>query len=727
MRRRRPGGEPRPSCSPHVWGGLGARRPERRRGLRRLPAPQDRPAVRAASRWSPCGASGYRLVPDGPLDADGGDRRAAGVGCRRRPVRAAARRRARLTDRRRRDRAGARRVVLVGDPAAPRCCGQRRRRRRDQALGVAAAGDRRPAARIRCPAAARPSSRSSTRRAGCRRRRRGVTGWSRCSTRPSSRAPGPAPPSSCPAAGSASTSRCASSPSGAGRTAAPQTVLVAAPVGGHRDAASASSAAPCAGRRASRARRPASAVARAGCVGSALRPVEALTPRRRRPPGTPGGPATAAVPGGGRRDPPARGHAQRHARPARRGRASGSGPSSRTPRTSCAARWPRSARRRGGPAARRRQATPTGATRSADGVLEDTARMSRLVDDLLLLARLDDARAAAGRGRPPGRPAAVADRVVERLERQHGRSVRVRPGRAAERSPCRRRDDALERVVVNLVENAVRYARSRVEVTVQGSRRGRPADGGGRRPRRPGRRPGARLRAVHPARRRPQPRRRAAPGSGWRSSGNSSARTAATCTWTTLLIRRRRACGRSSACRPPRRSGRVSRPGGTRPDRSNRSLRRLRDRHVARDLGVDAEVVQGARDDGQRDRAPVRATGGAVASSPAGTPRPHRSTARPRPPRRADAQLPPEPDADHASGDQGSAGPSAAPVITCTTVRGRGAARGGPGRPPTAPRGRRPGRRGRRPRALPPRHPRPPPARPSGGPPRTAPPPAASR
>ena len=108
---------------------------------------------------------------------------------------------------------------------------------------------------------------------------------------------------------------------------------------------------------------------------------------------------------------------------------------------------------------------------TADDVLEDTARMSRLVDDLLLLARLDDAREARQSTvaeTATGDLAAVADRVVERLERQHGGSVRVT------REGCgtiavRASDDVLERVVVNLVENAVRYARSRVELTVQGS------------------------------------------------------------------------------------------------------------------------------------------------------------------------------------------------------------------------------------------------------------------
>ena len=91
--------------------------------------------------------------------------------------------------------------------------------------------------------------------------------------------------------------------------------------------------------------------------------------------------------------------------------------------------------------------------------------MGRLVDDLLLLARLDEGRASPGAQQGSGDLAAVADRVVERLGRQHGGEVRVtREGGPV--APVRAGDDVLERVVVNLVENAVRYARSRVTVAV---------------------------------------------------------------------------------------------------------------------------------------------------------------------------------------------------------------------------------------------------------------------
>jgi signal transduction histidine kinase len=86
------------------------------------------------------------------------------------------------------------------------------------------------------------------------------------------------------------------------------------------------------------------------------------------------------------------------------------------------------------------------------------------VDDLLLLARLDEGALRSGSS-PPADAAVVADDVVDRLGRQlpHGVAL-VRTGATA--APTAASRDVVDRIAVNLVENALRYARSRVEVCV---------------------------------------------------------------------------------------------------------------------------------------------------------------------------------------------------------------------------------------------------------------------
>jgi len=95
----------------------------------------------------------------------------------------------------------------------------------------------------------------------------------------------------------------------------------------------------------------------------------------------------------------------------------------------------------------------------AADLLADTQRLARLVDDLLLLARVDDAR--------------VRDRAVEPVELGsllRAVAQRYPPGlvSVADGSPAwtEGEPEALRRVVANLVDNAVRHARGRVELAV---------------------------------------------------------------------------------------------------------------------------------------------------------------------------------------------------------------------------------------------------------------------
>jgi signal transduction histidine kinase len=96
-------------------------------------------------------------------------------------------------------------------------------------------------------------------------------------------------------------------------------------------------------------------------------------------------------------------------------------------------------------------------------VLTEAVRLQRLVDDLLLLARAD-AGAADLRGAGP----VDLDDVVERLamaRRPHGdRQIDTRGVVPAQVSGHR---PQLERAVANLLDNAVRHARSRVVVTLE--------------------------------------------------------------------------------------------------------------------------------------------------------------------------------------------------------------------------------------------------------------------
>jgi signal transduction histidine kinase len=98
---------------------------------------------------------------------------------------------------------------------------------------------------------------------------------------------------------------------------------------------------------------------------------------------------------------------------------------------------------------------------TAEGVLADLARLSRLVDDLLLLARLDDDR------RPPPRTEEIDLRalVTSAVHRPAGR-VAVHVHCDGEPVRVQADEDAVVRILENLLSNADRYAASAVNVEV---------------------------------------------------------------------------------------------------------------------------------------------------------------------------------------------------------------------------------------------------------------------
>jgi signal transduction histidine kinase len=100
-----------------------------------------------------------------------------------------------------------------------------------------------------------------------------------------------------------------------------------------------------------------------------------------------------------------------------------------------------------------------------DDVLVDVERLDRLVSDLLTLARLDES------GRHSRREPVALDELVGEVVRGYAHA-RV-PVRLETRPAYTAGDpDALRRVVINLTDNAVRYAATEVEVEVQPGRRG---------------------------------------------------------------------------------------------------------------------------------------------------------------------------------------------------------------------------------------------------------------
>jgi signal transduction histidine kinase len=97
---------------------------------------------------------------------------------------------------------------------------------------------------------------------------------------------------------------------------------------------------------------------------------------------------------------------------------------------------------------------------TARDVLADTMRLSRLAEDLLALARLEE---GGGQARAAGSPVDVAA-LVGKLPAEYAHAPVAVVADAP--APCLVTGDAeaLRRMLVNLVDNAVRYARSRVAV-----------------------------------------------------------------------------------------------------------------------------------------------------------------------------------------------------------------------------------------------------------------------
>jgi signal transduction histidine kinase len=105
-----------------------------------------------------------------------------------------------------------------------------------------------------------------------------------------------------------------------------------------------------------------------------------------------------------------------------------------------------------------------------DDVLVDVDRLDRLVNDLLALARMDENVAAL-----PRREAVRLDSLTQDVVGGY-RYARVPVGLVGQEPVCVRGDpDGLRRILVNLIDNAVRYATGRVDVALQKERDGGPS------------------------------------------------------------------------------------------------------------------------------------------------------------------------------------------------------------------------------------------------------------
>ena len=112
---------------------------------------------------------------------------------------------------------------------------------------------------------------------------------------------------------------------------------------------------------------------------------------------------------------------------------------------------------------------------TARDVLADTLRLSRLAEDLLVLARLEERggqpRRARGAGGAGGRRVMDLAALVTGMVASYTQARVPVSASAAGQCPVAGDAEALRRMLVNLIDNAVRYARNQVTVAA------RPVDG----------------------------------------------------------------------------------------------------------------------------------------------------------------------------------------------------------------------------------------------------------
>lgn len=116
---------------------------------------------------------------------------------------------------------------------------------------------------------------------------------------------------------------------------------------------------------------------------------------------------------------------------------------------------------------RRKDRTAEEYRQTMDSVLEESARMNRIIDDLLFLSRLEALTGADFEGRVPLDEVLIqAFESRELLARRKGVGLDLK-----DPAPARVRGEAnmLERLIVNLIDNAVRYTPpgGRVDVTLE--------------------------------------------------------------------------------------------------------------------------------------------------------------------------------------------------------------------------------------------------------------------